>query len=148
LVVIEAFSDATTGLVVPTYVTINSIEELNANKDKFKGEIIGIGGGAGLHRNTIKAIDVYDLDYDQVTSSGPAMVASLEKAIRDKEWIVVTGWKPHFKWAQHDLKYLKDPKGVISKRCLFNYQEEGFKKTNLRQLFFKTLILKKNSCTR
>jgi glycine betaine/proline transport system substrate-binding protein len=40
LVVIgEAFSDATTGLVVPTYVTINSIEELNANKDKFKGEI-------------------------------------------------------------------------------------------------------------
>jgi glycine betaine/proline transport system substrate-binding protein len=48
---------------------------------------------------------MYDLDYDQVTSSGPAMVASLEKAIRDKEWIVVTGWKPHFKWAQHDLKY-------------------------------------------
>jgi glycine betaine/proline transport system substrate-binding protein len=47
LVVIgEAFSDATTGLVVPTYITINSIEELNANKDKFKGEIIGIGGGA------------------------------------------------------------------------------------------------------
>jgi ABC-type proline/glycine betaine transport system substrate-binding protein len=46
---------------------------------------------------TIKAIDVYDLDYDQVTSSGPAMVASLEK--EDKEWIVVTGWKPHFKWA-------------------------------------------------
>jgi glycine betaine/proline transport system substrate-binding protein len=36
---------------------------------------------------TIKAIDVYDLDYDQVTSSGPAMVASLEKAIRDKEWM-------------------------------------------------------------
>jgi glycine betaine/proline transport system substrate-binding protein len=27
-------------------VTINPIEELNANKDKFKGEIIGIGGGA------------------------------------------------------------------------------------------------------
>jgi glycine betaine/proline transport system substrate-binding protein len=78
LVVIgEAFSDATTGLVVPTYVTINSIEELNANKDKFKVKLL-VGGGAGLHRNTIKAIDVYDLDYDQVTSSGPAMVASLE----------------------------------------------------------------------
>jgi glycine betaine/proline transport system substrate-binding protein len=125
LVVIgEAFSD-TTGLVVPT-VTINSIEELNANKDKL-GEIIGIGGGAGLHRNTIKAIDVYDLDYDQVTSSGPAMVASLEKAIRDKEWIVVTGWKPHFKWAQHDLKYLKDPKGVTQMPVQL-FQEEGFKR--------------------
>jgi glycine betaine/proline transport system substrate-binding protein len=104
LVVIgEAFSDATSGC---SYLCYDQLIELNANKDKFK-EIIGIGGGAGLHRNTIKAIDVYDLDYDQVTSSGPAMVASLEKAIRDKEWIVVTGWKPHFKWAQHDLKYLK-----------------------------------------
>jgi glycine betaine/proline transport system substrate-binding protein len=39
----EAFSEGTTGLVVPAYVTINSIEELNANKDKFKGEIIGMG---------------------------------------------------------------------------------------------------------
>jgi glycine betaine/proline transport system substrate-binding protein len=39
LVVIgEAFSDATTGL--PTYVTINSIEELNANKDKFKVKLL------------------------------------------------------------------------------------------------------------
>jgi glycine betaine/proline transport system substrate-binding protein len=123
----EAFSDGTTGLVVPSYVTINSIEELNANKDKFKGEIIGIGGGAGLHRNTIKAIDVYDLDYDQVTSSGPAMVASLEKAIRDKEWIVVTGWKPHFKWAQHDLKYLKDPKGVYPKDACSIVSRRGFK---------------------
>jgi glycine betaine/proline transport system substrate-binding protein len=92
---------------------------LNANKDKFKGEIIGIGGGAGLHRNTIKAIDVYDLDYDQVTQVDLQWWLVL-KAIRDKEWIVVTGWKPHFKWAQHDLKYLKDPKGVY-KRCLFNY---------------------------
>jgi glycine betaine/proline transport system substrate-binding protein len=40
LVVIgEAFSDATTGLVVPTYV-INSIEELNANKDKFRVKLL------------------------------------------------------------------------------------------------------------
>jgi glycine betaine/proline transport system substrate-binding protein len=64
----EAFSEGTTGLVVPAYVTINSIEELNANKDKFKGEIIGIGGGAGIHANTVKAIDLYGLDYEQITS--------------------------------------------------------------------------------
>jgi glycine betaine/proline transport system substrate-binding protein len=63
----EAFSEGTTGLVVPAYVTINSIEELNAN-DKFKGEIIGIGGGAGIHANTVKAIDLYGLDYEQITS--------------------------------------------------------------------------------
>jgi glycine betaine/proline transport system substrate-binding protein len=122
----EAFR-GTTGLVVPAYVTINSIEELNANKDKFKGEIIGIGGGAGIHANTVKAIDLYGLDYEQITSSGPAMVASLDKAIRDKEWIVVTGWKPHFKWSQNDLKYLKDPKGVYQKMLVQLFLEEDLK---------------------
>lgn len=138
----EAFSEGTTGLVVPTYVTINSIEELNANKDKFKGEIIGIGGGAGLHRNTIKAIDVYGLDYDQVTSSGPAMVASLEKAIRDKEWIVVTGWKPHFKWFQHDLKYLKDPKEVYPKDACTIISRRGFAEDHPgAAIFFKNFNL-------
>jgi glycine betaine/proline transport system substrate-binding protein len=106
------------------YVTINSIEELNA-KDKFKGEIIGIGG-AGIHANTVKAIDLYGLDYEQITSSGPAMVASLDKAIRDKEWIVVTGWKPHFKWSQNDLKYLKDPKGVYPKDACTIISRRGF----------------------
>jgi len=108
----ESFSEGTTGLVVPAYVTINSIEELNANKDKFSSEIIGIGGGAGIHANTLKAIDEYKLDFEQITSSGPAMVASLEKAIKKNEWIAITGWKPHFKWTKNDLKYLDDPKGV------------------------------------
>jgi glycine betaine/proline transport system substrate-binding protein len=71
------------------------------------------------------------------------MVASLEKAIRDKEWIVVTGWKPHFKWAQHDLKYLKilvypkDACSIISRRGFQEDQPEA-------ATFSKTLTLKQN----
>jgi glycine betaine/proline transport system substrate-binding protein len=138
----EAFSDGTTGLVVPAYVTINSIEELNANKDKFNSEIIGIGGGAGIFSNTVKAIDAYKLDLVQITSSGPAMVASLEKSIRDKEWIVVTGWKPHFMWAQNDLKYLDDPKGVYPKDACTIISRRGFEKDQPRAAtFFKNFNL-------
>jgi glycine betaine/proline transport system substrate-binding protein len=138
----ESFTEGTTGLVVPSYVTINSIEELNANKDKFNSEIIGIGGGSGIHANTLKAIDQYGLDFEQITSSGPAMVASLEKAIRDKEWIVVTGWKPHFKWAQHDLKYLEDPKGVYPKDACSIISRIGFKEEQPEAAtFFKNFNL-------
>lgn len=122
----ESFSEGTTGLVVPAYVTINSIEELNANKDKFEGKIIGIGGGAGIHANTLKAIDAYGLEFEQITSSGPAMVASLEKSIKSKEWAVVTGWKPHFKWAKNDLKYLEDPKGIYPKDACTIISRKGF----------------------
>ncbi|BAX81450.1 glycine betaine ABC transporter substrate-binding protein [Labilibaculum antarcticum] len=138
----EAFTGATTGLVVPAYVTINSIEELNANKDKFSSEIIGVGGGAGIHANTIKAIDAYELDFEQITSSGPAMVASLEKAIRDEEWVVVTGWKPHFKWVRNDLKYLDDPKGIFPKDVLTIISRRGFAKDQPEAAtFFKNFSL-------
>jgi len=123
----ESFSDGTTGLVVPSYVEVNSIEELNANKEKFNGEIIGIGSGAGIHRNTEKAIEAYGLDYEQVTSSGPAMIASLQKAYVKEEPIIITGWKPHHVWAQFDLKYLEDPKGVYPKDVCAILSRQGFK---------------------
>ena len=122
----ESFSEGTTGLVVPSYVTINSIEELNAHKDKFGSEIIGIGSGAGVHRDTYRAIEAYDLELEQITSSGPAMVASLKKATRNEDWIVITGWKPHFKWAQYDLKYLEDPKGIYPKDVCAILSRRGF----------------------
>ena len=109
------FNDGTTGLVVPSYVKINSIEELNAHKAEFEGKIYGIGSGAGIYANTLKAIDAYNLDFEQITSSGPAMIASLEKAIRDKKSIVITGWKPHFMWKRFDLKYLTDSKNIFPK---------------------------------
>lgn len=122
----ESFSNGTTGIVVPSYVTINSIEEMNEHKEKFDGEIIGIGSGAGIHRNTQKAIDEYGLDLKQVTSSGPAMMASLKKAVNSEDWVAITGWKPHYMWADYDIKYLEDPKGVYPKDVCAIVSRTGF----------------------
>jgi len=123
----ESFSDGTTGLVVPAYVDENSILDLNAAKDKYEGKIIGIGSGAGIHGNTEKAIEAYELDYEQITSSGPAMIASLEKAYKKEEPIIITGWKPHYKWARFDLKYLEDPKNIYPKDVCAILARQGFK---------------------
>lgn len=122
-----AFPGGTTGLVVPSYVDINSIEEMNEHVDEFNGEIIGIGSGAGVHKNTLKAIEEYDLDFKQVTSSGTAMMAALEKAINDNDWIAITGWKPHFMWARYDIKYLEDPKGIYPTDEVQILARKGFK---------------------
>ncbi len=124
----EIFTGGTTGIVVPSYVDINSIEDLTANKDKFEGKIIGIGSGAGIHGNTEKAIEAYDLDFKQITSSGPAMLASLKKGIQRNEWVAVTGWKPHFMWAQYDIKYLDDPKGIFPEDACEILARKGFAK--------------------
>ncbi len=98
------------GLVVPSYVNISSIEELNDNADKFDGKIIGIDPGAGLMAATERAIEDYDIELDLVAGSDAAMTAALRRAIEREEWIVVTGWTPHWKFAAFDLKYLEDPK--------------------------------------
>lgn len=45
-------------------------------------------------------------------SSGPAMTALLDKAIKKKEWIVVTGWTPHWMFDRYELKVLEDPKNI------------------------------------
>lgn len=108
-----SYENALLALVVPSYVEINSIEELNDNKDMFNGEIVGIDAGAGLMAAAESAIESYELDYKLLTGSGPVMTAALGKAIDANKPIVVTGWAPHWKFAKWDLKVLEDPKGIF-----------------------------------
>ncbi len=98
------------GWVVPSYVTIDSIEQLNANADKFDGKIIGIDPGAGLMSLSEEAVKQYNLDnMELMEGSGATMTAALADAIKNKKWVVVTGWSPHWMFGRWDLKYLKDP---------------------------------------
>ncbi|PTN09237.1 glycine betaine ABC transporter substrate-binding protein [Mangrovibacterium marinum] len=107
------YSEGLLGLVVPQYVTINSIDELNSVKDQFEGKIIGINPGAGIMNITEDVIKNYELDYELVASSEAGMLASLKKAYDKQEWVVVTGWKPHTMFARYDLKILSDPKKTM-----------------------------------
>jgi glycine betaine/proline transport system substrate-binding protein len=101
------------GLVVPSYVTINGIDELNANADQFNGKIIGIDPASGLMNKTKQVMNKYQLDkLTLVEGSGAFMTEELASAYQNREWIVVTGWTPHWKFSRWDLKYLNDPKGI------------------------------------
>ena len=114
-IISDIYDNARIGLVVPEYVTIRSIEELNEHKELFSGKIIGIDAGAGIMKTTEKALDNYGLDYKLMTASAPAMTTSLEKAIQKKEWIIVTGWTPHWMFGRYKLKVLDDPKQIYGK---------------------------------
>lgn len=101
------------GLVVPDYVSVNSIAGLEANAEKFENRIVGIDPGAGIMRMTRQAMKAYGISHMELAAgSGAAMTEILGEKIKKHEWVVVTGWTPHWKFAKWDLKYLADPKKV------------------------------------
>lgn len=76
--------------------------------------ITGIEAGAGVVQASENAVEEYGLDgWDVQTSSSGAMATELGEAISNEEPIIVTGWSPHWKFSEYDLKYLDDPKGVF-----------------------------------
>ncbi|QZT38329.1 glycine betaine ABC transporter substrate-binding protein [Halosquirtibacter xylanolyticus] len=137
------YDEAKLGLVVPAYVPVNSIEELNANRDKFEGKIIGIEKGAGLTAKTEKVIADYGLNFKQINSSSVAMFTEVKKAISKKEWIVFCGWAPHWMFGRFDLKFLEDPKKYYGeKEKVMTYGRKGFQKDNPELAsFFKAFKL-------
>ncbi|WP_209629203.1 glycine betaine ABC transporter substrate-binding protein [Methanofollis sp. W23] len=116
------------GLAVPTYVPIDSIDELNGVRDKFDGTIIGIEPGAGIMQGTDEAIEAYGLEYTLQSGSEVGMLASLKSAIDRDEWVVVTAWSPHWKFIRWDLKYLEDPENVYGdEEYIATYARQGLK---------------------
>ncbi|PKR76657.1 glycine/betaine ABC transporter [Halalkalibacillus sediminis] len=107
------FDNAKVGLVVPEYVEeVNSIEDLNEHKEMFEGEIIGFDSGAGTMEVTEDLIEEYELEYELMPSSEPAMLTEIEKAVENEEPIVSPLWTPHSVFSKHELKFLEDPKEV------------------------------------
>lgn len=107
------YDNAKVGLVVPEYMDeINSIEDLNKHHDLFEGAIVGFEPGAGTMEVTEDVITEYELNYELLPSSEPAMVTEIKEAIEAEEPIVSPLWNPHRIFSEVDLKYLEDPKEV------------------------------------
>lgn len=78
-------------------------------------QIIGIEPGAGVTQLSKNTLAEYEnlKGWELVESSTGGMLSSLKQAIQNKEPIIITGWTPHWKFSEYDLKILEDPKGVL-----------------------------------
>lgn len=110
---------AAIGLVVPSYMDVNSIADLS---DEAGKAITGIEPGAGVVAASQRALEDYDnlSDWTVETSSSGAMTTQLTQAYENQEDIVVTGWSPHWKFQAMDLKYLEDPEGTFGEAETIN----------------------------
>ncbi|MGE3673862.1 MAG: glycine betaine ABC transporter substrate-binding protein [Polyangiaceae bacterium] len=109
------YTGAKLGWAVPDYVPRSQVASLAdlqkpAVANKLEGKIQGIDPGSGLMQVSEQVLTDYGLKEQLVSSSGAAMTAALDRAIRRKQWIVVTAWSPHWIFAKWKLRYLEDPK--------------------------------------
>lgn len=96
------------------YMTVDAIPELAEEQGRFGGRIVGIEPQAGVVQRAREAMRAYNLEgFRLVEGSEEGMTRLLSRAIRHQEWIVVTGWRPHWMWGQWHLRFLEDPRGIF-----------------------------------
>lgn len=102
-------------------------EEVVNYGEELGYKITGIEAGAGVFKASETAVEEYGLDgWEVQASSSGAMATALGEAIDKEEPIIVTGWSPHWKFSQYDLKYLDDPKEVFGgEEAIHSFAREG-----------------------
>ncbi len=132
------------GLVVPTHtpgrqtegtgrtgrplVTVESISELSEYRERFGRRVVGIESGAGVVQRAREAVEHYGLAGFRVSDSDEQqMIAELSGSVNRNQWIVLTGWSPHWKWERYSLTFLEDPDNVFGGReQIHTMVREGF----------------------
>ncbi|WP_277188907.1 choline ABC transporter substrate-binding protein [Caballeronia sp. BR00000012568055] len=105
-------SNAKFTLAVPDYVAaagVHSFADLQKNADKFDHRIYGIEPGAPANQNIKKMVDdkAFGLgDWKLVESSETAMLTQVERAVKEKKYIVFLAWEPHLMNTKFKLTYL------------------------------------------
>jgi glycine betaine/proline transport system substrate-binding protein len=105
------YKGTSAGLAVPTYMEVDSMPGLATYRDGLDGTVNGIEPGANVNDQTRNTLERYGLnDFKVAAASGPATWQALKTAVENEEPIVVTAWKPHWKWSVYDLKYINGAK--------------------------------------
>ncbi|MFZ5966943.1 MAG: glycine betaine ABC transporter substrate-binding protein [Bacillota bacterium] len=103
------------GLVVPNYVTIDRIEDMDKAASNFGNKIYSVQRATSMGLLLPKIIEKYGLGFTVEYGDEKTMLDVLERKIKNKEWVVITGWQPHWMFGAHDLKFLKDSKEIFGK---------------------------------
>ncbi|GLR49554.1 choline ABC transporter substrate-binding protein [Shinella yambaruensis] len=100
-------------LAVPKYVFdggLTSFDDLETFADKLDRKIYGIEPGTNKPLLDMVESKAHGLtgDWEVVESSEAAMLAQVQRAVENREWIVFLGWQPHPMNVNMDMAYLSD----------------------------------------
>lgn len=98
-------------LAAPSYMGINSIDEINETEAET---IIGIEPESRImERLPEEVIPAYDLEQDLVQAPTEGMLAEVERRYAAREPFIFVAWSPHWMNQRYEFEYLEDPKGAL-----------------------------------
>jgi len=104
------------GLVTPTYVTIDRLDQFNTKVSRFNNTIYCIKDHIGSIEMTKRAIAAYSLQNVKCQElAEQKLIKKIEDCSGKLDWIALGIWTPHIIFSQWKLKFLQDTKEVFSK---------------------------------
>ncbi|MCO8648063.1 glycine/betaine ABC transporter substrate-binding protein, partial [Burkholderia multivorans] len=88
---------------------LKTFDDIAKHRAELDGKIYGIEPGSSANATIQKMIDTnqYGLGgFKLVESSEAGMLVTVERAIREKKWVVFLGWEPHPMNIQISMNYL------------------------------------------
>lgn len=101
------------GLVVPDYVPIDQIEDLKHHAANFENKIYSVQRTSAIGSLMPQVVSSYGLSFMIDYGDEKSVLDVLERRIKKKEWVVITGWQPHWMFGTYKLKFLKDSKQIL-----------------------------------
>src|SRR6056297_4020253 len=93
---------------------VKSIADLEAHAFEFGNEIVGVEADTGISTQAEMAIDQYGLkSFKLVEGTEQELRRRVDRALRNEQWIVITGWIPHWMTRRWSMRFLEDPDGVF-----------------------------------
>ncbi|MGF6759431.1 choline ABC transporter substrate-binding protein [Paraburkholderia sp. GAS334] len=105
-------SGAKATLAVPGYeyqAGLKTFADIAKHREELDGKIYGIEPGSSANAKIQKMIDTNQFGlggFKLIESSEAGMLVTVERAIRDKKWVVFLGWEPHPMNIQFSMNYL------------------------------------------
>ncbi|SFI00166.1 glycine betaine/proline transport system substrate-binding protein [Tindallia magadiensis] len=110
---------------VPVYVYeagVTSLADLAEHADAFDHTYYGLEPGNDGNEIMLDAFadNIYGLgDWEMLESNEAAMITEVGLAIENEEWVVFSGWEPHYMNVIFDMEYLDDPEGIWGEEAEF-----------------------------
>lgn len=117
LFIADYIDDLGTGLYVPQYMNVHTIDDLNNNYQLFKGQIFTPDTTSYLNKLANNAINTYFLANYQALSvkDEDTLTTGLISKYMRNENFCVSFYHPHWLFSEIKLKALEDSKGIFGK---------------------------------